>query len=86
LKGTREVWDLSTSHTFLTTVANLVEINLKQAANILIITSADPRLAQTLYASNISERFMGLPEVLEADKREIAKNILSLDSDFGSIY
>ena len=67
-------------------IANLVENNLKQAANTLLITSLDPRLESAQYASNISESYMGIPKDLDTGKREIAKQILSLNKDFGSVY
>lgn len=67
-------------------IADLVENNLKQAANTLLITSLDPRLESAQYASNISESYMGIPKDLDTGKREIAKQILSLNKDFGSVY
>jgi hypothetical protein len=67
-------------------IANLVENNLKQAANTLLITSLDPRVEAAQYASNISESYMGIPKDLDTGKREIAKQILSLNKDFGSVY
>ena len=67
-------------------IANLVENNLKQAADTLLITSLDPRVEAAQYASNISESYMGIPKDLDTGKREIAKQILSLNKDFGSVY
>ncbi len=67
-------------------IADLVENNLKQAANTLLITSLDPRVQAAQYASNISERYMGIPKDLDTEKRDIAKQILSLNKDFGSVY
>lgn len=67
-------------------IAYLVENNLKQAASTLLVTSLDPRMETAQYASNISERYMGISKDVEADKRDIAKQILSLDKDFGSVY
>ncbi len=67
-------------------IADLVENNLKQAANTLLITSLDPRVEAAQYASNISERYMGIPKDLDTEKRDIAKQILSLNKDFGSVY
>jgi hypothetical protein len=63
-------------------IADLVENNLKQAANTLLITSLDPRVEAAQYASNISERYMGIPKDLDTEKRDIAKQILSLNKDF----
>jgi hypothetical protein len=67
-------------------IADLVENNLKQAANTLITTSLDPRVEAAQYASNISERYMGIPKNLDTEKRDIAKQILSLNKDIGSVY
>jgi hypothetical protein len=67
-------------------IADLVENNLKQAANTLLITSLDPRVEAAQYASNISERYMGIPKDLDTEKRDIAKQIHSLNKDFGSVY
>jgi hypothetical protein len=67
-------------------IADLVENNLKQAANTLLITSLDPRVKAAQYASNISESYMGIHKDLDTEKRDIAKQILSLNKDFGSVY
>ena len=67
-------------------IADLVENNLKQAANTLLITSLDPRVEAAQYSSNISESYMGIPKDLDTGKRDIAKQILSMNKDFGSVY
>jgi hypothetical protein len=74
------------SNAIVELIADLVENNLKQAANTLLITSLDPRAEAAQYASNISESYMGIPEDLDSGKRDIAKQILSLNKDFGSVY
>ena len=67
-------------------IADLVESHLKRAAHILLMSSSDPRLETTRYISNISEKYMGINKDLETSKRDVAKYILSLDRDFGSVY
>lgn len=66
-------------------IADLVEDNLKQAASLLLITSLDPRLETTHHVSDISERYVGISRDLDIDKRDVAKQILSLDENFGSV-
>jgi hypothetical protein len=65
-------------------IADLVEDNLKQAASLLLITSLDPRLETTHHVSNISERYVGISGDLDTAKRDVAKQILFLDENFGS--
>ena len=67
-------------------IANFVENSLKQATTTLQITSLDPRMETPKHTSNISESYKGIPIDLETDKRDIAKRILSLNKDFGSVY
>src|ERR671910_1710144 len=66
--------------------ADLVEDNLKQAASLLLITSLDPRLETMHHVSDISERYVGISGDLDTDKRDVAKQILSSDENFGSVY
>lgn len=66
--------------------ADLVEDNLKQAADLLLVTSLDPRLKSTPYVSNISESYRGIPAESDSEKRDIAMQILALDKNFGSVY
>lgn len=78
--------DRNQSELLVKLIADLVEDDLKQAANLLLVTSSDPRLEIPQYLSNISERDMGIPADIDTDKRDIAMRILALDKNFGSVY
>lgn len=67
-------------------LADIVEGRLNDAINVLQVTSLDESLRNVGYASNVTEKYMGIPESLETSKREIAKKILSEYPDFGSVY
>lgn len=79
-------YDRNQSGLLVELIADMIEDNLKQAANLLLITSSDPRLEIPQYESNISERYMGIPSHMDIDKRDIAMQILALDRNFGSVY
>ncbi|MBA3977058.1 MAG: cache domain-containing protein [Nitrosopumilus sp.] len=67
-------------------LASLTQYRLEEAANILEITSKQDAVRMTPYFGNISQLHMGISENLDSEKRNVAKEILSHNKDFGSIY
>ena len=67
-------------------LAALTQSKLEEAANILEVTSKQDEVRNTPYFGNISQLHMGIPENLDVEKRNAAKEILDRNKDFGSIY
>ena len=67
-------------------LASLTQSKLEEAANILEVTSKQNEVRNTPYFVNISQLHMGIPESLDVEKRNAAKEILGHNKDFGSIY
>lgn len=67
-------------------LSDYVESKIQSAQTILLISSQEESVRNNSSANLISEEFMGIPENADIPKREIAKRILELDEDFGSIY
>jgi hypothetical protein len=67
-------------------LADMVQNRLHEASNLLEITSVDPVVQKTPFATSISKVYMGIPGNLDLQKRKIAQDILSKDKDFGSVY
>jgi hypothetical protein len=67
-------------------LADMTKQRLDDAKTILEITSKDPTVKNVPYANNISKTYMGIPENLDTAKRNVAKEILHDNKDFGSIY
>jgi len=67
-------------------LTDMVENRLHVASLLLEITSVDPAVQKTPFATSISKVYMGIPGNLDLQKRKIAQDILSKDKDFGSVY
>jgi hypothetical protein len=67
-------------------LSNYIESRIQNAQSVLLISSQDETVSDNSSANLISEEFMGIPENADILKREMAKRILELDKDFGSIY
>lgn len=77
---------LQNQNNTLIVLAATIEDKLKQAIDILNVTSKDPEVSNTLYANNISTKYMGIPEDQDISKRQVAKNIIMTDKDFENVY
>ena len=67
-------------------MSHYIESRIHNAQSILLISSQDELVRNNSSANLISEEFMGIPENADILKREMAKRILQLDDDFGSVY
>jgi hypothetical protein len=67
-------------------LTDMVENRLNEASILLEITSLDPVVQKTPFATSISKVYMGIPGNLDLQKRKTAQDILSKDRDFGSVY
>jgi len=77
---------LQNQNNTLMVLASTIEDELNQAIDILNITARDPAVSNTLYANNISTKYMGIPEDQDVSKRLIAKEIMIIDKDFENVY
>ncbi|MGN6624580.1 MAG: cache domain-containing protein [Candidatus Nitrosocosmicus sp.] len=77
---------LQNQNNTLIVLADSIEDILNQAIDILNVTSKDPAVSNTLYANNISTKYMGIPEDQDVSKRQVAKNIINTDKDFENVY
>jgi hypothetical protein len=77
---------LQNQNNTLTVLASTIEDELNQGIDILNITARDPAVSNTLYANNISIKYMGIPEDQDVSKRQIAKEIMMIDKDFENVY
>lgn len=67
-------------------LSNYIESRIQNAQSVLLISSQDESVSDNSSANLISEEFMGIPENADILKREMAKRILELEKDFGSVY
>jgi len=67
-------------------LSHYIESKIHNAQSILLISSQDESVRNNSSANLINEEFMGIPENADILKREMAKRILQLDDDFGSVY
>lgn len=77
---------LQNQNNTLIVLAATIEDKLNQAIDILNVTSKDHAVSNTLYANNISTKYMGIPEDQDVSKRQVAKNIIKTDKDFENVY
>lgn len=77
---------LQNQNNTLIVLAASIEDKLNQAIDILNVTGKDPAVSNTLYANNISTKYMGIPEDQDVSKRQVAKNIINTDKDFENVY
>jgi hypothetical protein len=77
---------LQNKNNTLIVLASIIEDELNQAIDILNITARDPAVSNTLYANNISTKYMGIPEDQDVSKRLVAKEIMMIDKDFENVY
>ncbi|MGD1835134.1 MAG: cache domain-containing protein [Nitrososphaeraceae archaeon] len=64
----------------------VVENKIEEAVDLLLITSQNNEVKNTYFSDLINNDDMGIPENVDMNKRDIAKMILNLDKDFGSVY
>jgi Cache domain len=76
---------LQNQNNTLIVLASTIEDELNQAIDILNITARDPAVSNTLYANNISTKYMGIPEDKDVSKRLITKEIMMIDKDFENV-
>jgi hypothetical protein len=67
-------------------LSNVIEARINKSSSLLELTSKLPEVTNVSYANMITEKFMGIPQSLDLQKRDIAKNILENDGDIASIF
>jgi hypothetical protein len=72
--------------TILKLLSNIIETRLNKSATLLEFTSKLPEVTNISYANSITERFMGIPQDLDLQKRNVARDILEQDKDIASIF
>ena len=72
--------------TILKLLASVIETRLNRSTAILEITSKLPEVTNISHANAITEKFMGIPQDLDLQKRNIARDILAQDKDIATIF
>ena len=72
--------------TILKLMPNVIETRLNKSATLLELTSKLPEVTNISYANAITGRFMGIPQDLDLQKRNIARDILAQDKDIATIF
>src|ERR687889_402473 len=72
--------------TILKLLPNVIETRLNKSATLLELTSKLPEVTNISYANAITGRFMGIPQDLDLQKRNIARDILAQDKDIATIF
>jgi hypothetical protein len=67
-------------------LSNIIETRINKSSSLLELTSKLPEVTNVSYANMITEKFMGIPQNLDLQKREIARDILEKNKDFASIF
>jgi hypothetical protein len=77
---------LQNQNNTLTVLASAIEDELNEAISILNLTAKYPAVSNIQYANNISIKYMGIPEDQDISKRQVGKEIMSMDKDFENVY
>jgi hypothetical protein len=72
--------------TILKLLSSVIETRLNKSTAILEITSKLPEVTNISYANAITEKFMGIPQDLDLQKRNVATDVLTLDKDIATIF
>ena len=67
-------------------LSDVIETRINKSSSLLELTSKFPEVTNVSYANMITEKFMGIPQSLDLQKRNIARNILENDRDIASIF
>ena len=85
VKTSRIIEGANTS-TILKPLSSLIETRINTSSSLLELTSKLPEVTNVSYANAITEKFMGIPQNLDLQKRDIARHILEQDGDIVSIF
>ncbi len=72
--------------TILKLLASVIETRLNRSTAILEVTSKLPEVTNISHANAITEKFMGIPQDLDLQKRNVATDVLTLDKDIATIF
>lgn len=72
--------------TILKLLSSVIETRFNKSTAILEITSKLPEVTNISYANAITEKFMGIPQDLDLQKRNVATDVLTLDKDIATIF
>jgi hypothetical protein len=67
-------------------LSNIIETRINKSSSLLELTSKLPEVTNVSYANMITEKFMGIPQNLDLQKRDIARDILEKNKDIASIF
>jgi hypothetical protein len=67
-------------------LSNIIETRINKSSSLLELTSKLPEVTNVSYANMITEKFMGIPQNLDSQKRDIARDILEKNKDIASIF
>jgi hypothetical protein len=83
---TSKIIDGGNMSIILKLLSNVIETRVNKSSSLLELTSKLPEVTNVSYANMITEKFMGIPQSLDLQKRDIARNILEKDRDIVSIF
>jgi hypothetical protein len=86
LVKTSKLIEAGNTSSILKLLSNVIETRFNKSSSILELTSNLPEVTNVSYADAITERFMGIPQELDIQKRNIAQSILEQDRDIASIF
>jgi hypothetical protein len=86
LVGTPRMIEANNISTILELLSTIIETRINKSAAILDITSKLPAVTNISYANAITEKFMGIPQDLDLQKRNVARDILAQNKDIASIF
>jgi hypothetical protein len=72
--------------TILKLLSSVIETRFNKSTAILEITGKLPEVTNISYANAITEKFMGIPQDLDLQKRNVATDVLTLDKDIATIF
>jgi hypothetical protein len=81
LVKTSKIIEGGNSSSILKLLSNVIETRFDKSSSLLELTSKLPEVTNVSYADAITERFMGIPQNLDLQKRDIAQSVLEQDRD-----
>jgi signal transduction histidine kinase len=66
----------------LSVISDRIELRIEDAVKLVQLAGLQDAVRNVSYADSVSEKFMGIPPDLDSEKRQIAKDLLSVYPDF----
>jgi hypothetical protein len=86
LVKTSKIIESGNTSSILKLLSNVIEARFNKSSSLLELTSKLPVVTNVSYSEAITERFMGIPQDLDLQKRDVAQSILEQDRYIASIF